>query len=144
MHPPLAQAVHVVHRVAGLARSCCKLGPAVSQAWLGHVTGLARPCHRSPLLCRCDHRVAGRVLLAVSHTVSLRRAPCRAPSPPYRGSSPGRVAPISQYNPSAKSRTCHDTPICLATQSPPAVRPSRVRCLPYGKPVVSWLVSAVS
>ena len=81
--------VHSVHKLDPGCAHC-----AVSQAWPGRVVG---PTCRVTALAR---RVAGLVLrVMLSH-----RVPSRVPPAPYHGASPGRVAPISRYNPTAKSR----------------------------------------
>ena len=67
--PACAHTVCALYRVAGLAWSCCRPGPAMSQAPLA---ALLRPHTR---------RVAGRVLC----TVLSLRASCRAPPAPYHG-----------------------------------------------------------
>ena len=61
--------------------------------------------------CRAPYRRVGR------HVARPLRRIVALPTP-YRGASPSRVTPISRYNPAAKPRTCHDTPIRIATQSP--------------------------
>ena len=95
---------------------------SASQAWPGCVAGLALPCRcihaRAGAQCRrpCAGRhVASRVLRAVSHTMSSRRAPCCVPPASYRGAP----CAVSWCLP----RPCH---ACLAIQpSGQAVRLSR-------------------
>ena len=101
----MAQPTRTLRRVVGLAWSCRRSDPAVSQRTPRHVAAHARP-YRT--LCLANHVVAPpRGLLRVS------QLPAR-----YSGASLGRVAPMSLYNLAAKPPSYHNTIYCIATHSP--------------------------
>ena len=95
-------------------------------------------------MARITRRVAGCVLRVVSRTVSLRRAPCRALSGPYRGTSLSRVVPVSRHTQrpglARLSQYVHSYRDTIPQQLGPF---ARAACLAL-KPAVSWPVSAVS
>ena len=129
---------------------------------LRRVAGLARPCHRRPLPCLCAHEraVSQAVCCAPCHSpyhraerrVALLQRRIVAIPAPYRGASPGRVAPVSRYNPAASlarthcctplraGRPCHGQSLSCRGQS----RPCRCLSRPYrGRPsmhrsAISW------
>ena len=78
--------------------------------------------------------------LAVSPLCRAR--PCALPAP-YRSASSGRVALVLPHNLVAKPRVCHDTPICIVTQSPNSQALVHALLAIAGRPTVSQTMFAV-
>ena len=101
-------------------------GSAHTPSCLGLWSVVSWPCWRPGRWCRSasqavSQRIPGRVACCATHAVSLRppRSLLRISQLPtqYRGTSPGCVTFVSQHNPAAKLRACHNMPIRIATQS---------------------------
>ena len=124
-----------------------------------------RPCHvvswcalaschgHAPVVSRAPSTVWRAVTRAVSPSAlarccaycrSLRRIVALPTS--YRGTSPGSVAPVLQYNPEAKPPSYHDSNDFIVTHlNDQAALLSRahIALCPCARPAVSWPVSTV-
>ena len=73
--PACAHTTCALRRVAGLARPCRRLGPAVSQAWPGRVAAHAQSCRVHRRCCAPYRKLLGRI--ACLQCVCSAPAPCR-------------------------------------------------------------------
>ena len=143
----------------------------------GHVTAHARLCRNAWLYRSAHLTVSCTISCALCRRTLEGAAACRVASPSavlrvsrsYHGTvsracsteSQGRVVAYLATHPAARSPSCHNTPIRIATQSLAARPPSfhdtndcivthptsqvvRATARPCARPVVSWSISALS